>query len=242
MTTENVAVPQDDSPDIPLSVEPEVVPAEEPADAATLQAQVKKLEGDLRAEKGRSTRGRQTRQDDMENLMLGTSNEVRMLNRRVDALMQAIGTGNTDALPDELSQIQNQALQSQGELDYQRFWQTESQALLDAINDGDGNPLFDLQNSPELEQVRQNWTAAHERRDRAGLTQARAEAQEVARQAERQGRAVDSGAFELDTGPSAAGGGMGDERWLKEVYGNSSYNPTNADHKRAKDILDRLSG
>ena len=188
--------------------------------------------------------------------MLGTNNDVRMLGRRVDALMNAIGTGDTDRLPDELSQIQNQAMQSQIELEYQQFWQSESDALRNAMLDANGNPLLDLQSAPELERVRQDWTDAHNRKDRAGLARARAEAQEISRQAERsangnarqEGRAegresvVNSGAFELDTGPSAAGGGMSDDRWLREVYANTSYSPTPADHKRAKSILDNLEG
>ena len=251
MTTDNVAASQDETPDTPLEAT-----AEAPQTPEGMRAQIQKLEGDLRAEKGRGSRGRQTRQNDLENLMLGTNNEVRLIGRRVDALMQAIGTGDTDRLPDDLSQIQNQAIQSQVELEYQQFWQTESDALRSAMMDANGNPLLDLQNAPELHQVRQDWTDAHNRKDRAGLARARAEAQEISRQAERavngnvrqEGRAegresvVNSGAFELDTGPSAAGGGMGDERWLREVYGNTSYSPTPADHKRAKSILDNLEG
>jgi len=251
MTTDNVAAPQDETPDTPLEAT-----AEAPQTPEGMRAQIQKLEGDLRAEKGRGSRGRQTRQNDLENLMLGTNNEVRLIGRRVDALMQAIGTGDTDRLPDDLSQIQNQAMQSQVELEYQQFWQTESDALRSAMMDASGNPLLDLQSAPELAQVRQDWTDAHNRKDRAGLARARAEAQEISRQAERavngnvrqEGRAegresvVNSGAFELDTGPSAAGGGMGDERWLREIYGNTSYAPTPADHKRAKSILDNLEG
>jgi len=251
MTTDNVAASQDETPDTPLEAT-----AEAPQTPEGMRAQIQKLEGDLRAEKGRGSRGRQTRQNDLENLMLGTNNEVRLIGRRVDALMQAIGTGDTDRLPDDLSQIQNQAMQSQVELEYQQFWQTESDALRSAMMDANGNPLLDLQSAPELHQVRQDWTDAHNRKDRAGLARARAEAQEISRQAERavngnvrqEGRAegresvVNSGAFGLATGPSAAGGGMGDERWLREVYGNTSYSPTPADHKRAKSILDNLEG
>ena len=256
MTTGDMAAPRDETPDNLLETAPDTSSAEATQTPEELRAQVQKLEGDLRAEKGRGSRGRQTRQNDLENLMLGTNNEVRMIGRRVDALMQAIGTGDTDRLPDELSQIQNQAMQTQVELEYQQFWQTESDALRSAMMDANGNPLLDLQSAPELARVREEWTDAHNRRDRAGLARARAEAQEISRQAERavngnarqEGRVegresvVNSGAFELDTGPSAAGGGMGDERWFREVYGNSSYSPTPADHKRAKDILDNMEG
>ncbi len=53
--------------------------------------------------------------------------------------------------------------------------------------------------------------------------------------------AQDSGAFDLDTGPAAGGSGMSDQRWLDTVYGSEDYTPTSDDHKRAKDILDRLN-
>lgn len=216
-------------------------------DVEKLNAQVKKLESDLRAANGRG-KGKRGRTDDMDNLVLSTNNEVRMLSRRLDTLMNAIGTGETDILPDAVSKLNAQQAQSQADLDYQQQWETLSDDLVSAAKDDDGEDIIDVHNAPELEQVRQDWTAAHQRRDIAGLARAVADAQRVIRGIERaQGRvegrnsAVDSGAFELDTGPSAGGSGMSDQRWLNTVYGQDNYAPTPADHKRAKAILDRMA-
>ena len=228
---------------------------QEQPDAGTeitqLSKQVKKLEGDLKAANGRN-KGRRPRNDESDNLVLSTNNEVRMLSRRLDTLMNAIGTGETDALPDEVSKLNAQQAQSQADIDYQRQWEVLSEDLVAASKNDDDTEIVNIHTAPELEQVRQDWTAAHQRRDVAGLARAVSDAQRVIRGVERDndratGRAdgrnevVDSGAFELDTGPSAGGSGMSDQRWLDDVYGADNYSPTSEDHKRAKIILDRMS-
>ena len=228
---------------------------QEQPDAGTeitqLSKQVKKLEGDLKAANGRN-KGRRPRNDESDNLVLSTNNEVRMLSRRLDTLMNAIGTGETDALPDEVSKLNAQQAQSQADIDYQRQWEVLSEDLVAASKNDDDTEIVNIHTAPELEQVRQDWTAAHQRRDVAGLARAVADAQRVIREIEREngrteGRVegrneiVDSGAFELDTGPSVGGSGMSDERWLNDVYGAETYSPNAADHKRAKSILDRIN-
>ena len=213
-----------------------------------LNAQVKKLESDLRAANGR-TRSRRSRSDESDNLLLSTNNEVRMLSRRVDTLMNAIGTGDTDGLPDAVSQLNAQQAQSVADLDYQRQWEALSDDLVSVAKNADGEDIINIHTAPELEQVRQDWTSAHQRRDIAGLARAVAEAQRVARGLEREGRTStpqaqnndNTSAFELDTGPSVGGSGMSDERWLDTVYGAENYAPSKADHDRAKIILDRMA-
>ena len=251
MVTPNdaAATPAPDAQDAPQEE------AQEQQDAGTqiskLNDQIKKLEGDLKAATGRN-KGQRSRSDESDNLLLSTNNEVRMLSRRVDTLMNAIGTGETDALPDAVSKLNAQQAQSQADLDYQRQWEALSEDFVSAGRNGDDEVLIDIHSAPELEQVRQDWTSAHQRRDVAGLARAVAEAQKVIREVEREngrteGRAegrneiVNSGAFELDTGPSVGGSGMSDERWLNDVYGATNYSPTADDHKRAKTILDRMS-
>jgi len=218
------------------------------ADVEKLSAQVKKLESDLRAANGR-TRSKRSRSDESDNLLLSTNNEVRMLNRRVDTLMNAIGTGDTDGLPDAVSQLNAQQAQSVADLDYQQQWEGLSDDLVAAVKNADGQDIINIHTAPELEQVRQDWTSAHQRRDIAGLARAVAETQRVARGLEREGRSPvsqaqnndNTSAFELDTGPSVGGSGMSDERWLDRVYGAENFSPTKADHDRAKIILDRIA-
>ena len=218
------------------------------ADVEKLNAQVKKLESDLRAANGR-TRSRRSRSDESDNLLLSTNNEVRMLSRRVDTLMNAIGTGDTDGLPDAVSQLNAQQAQSVADLDYQRQWEGLSDDFVAAAKNADNEDIINIHTAPELEQVRQDWTSAHQRRDIAGLARAVAETQRIVRGLEREGRTAtpqaqnndNTSAFELDTGPSVGGSGMSDERWLDTVYGAENFSPTKADHDRAKIILDRIA-
>ncbi len=206
-------------------------------------AEIAKLKNDLKANNGR--RGRQNQ---MEQLLLGQGNDIRTINNRLDALMKAMSSGETDSLPAELSAIQEQAAQTQATLNYESAWNELSQELVDSVVDDTGATVLDLHESPELAAVRDMWTQAHNRRDVAGLHRAIAEAQKVARSVERSQRRVtapapppeeleETGEFDLSTGPSAGGAGMSDDRWMKEVYGNPERLATPEDHARAAKLL-----
>ena len=157
--------------------------------------------------------------------------------------MKAMSSGETDNLPAELSAIQEQAAQTQATIDYDTQWTELSQELVDSVVDDTGATVLDLHSAPELEHVRQMWTQAHNVKDVAGLNRAIAEAQKVARQAERTQRTAAPAAdeetteFDLSTGPSAGGAGMSDDRWMQEVYGNPERQATPEDHARAAKIL-----
>ena len=201
-------------------------------------AKIAKLENDLKASAGRRGRQNQTEQ-----LLLGQGNEIRTINSRLDSLLQAMSSGETDNLPAELSAIQAQAAQTQATINYDAQWTDLSQELLDSVVDDAGATVLDLHSAPELENVRQMWTQAHNVKDVAGLNRAIAEAQKVARQAERTQRTAAPAAdeetteFDLSTGPSAGGAGMSDDRWMKEVYGNPERQATPEDHARAAKLL-----
>ena len=201
-------------------------------------AKIAKLENDLKASAGRRGRQNQTEQ-----LLLGQGNEIRTINSRLDALLQAMSSGETDNLPAELSAIQAQAAQTQATINYDAESTGLSQELLDSVVDDTGATVLDLHSAPELEHVRQMWTQAHNVKDVAGLNRAIAEAQKVARQAERTQRTAAPAAdeetteFDLSTGPSAGGAGMSDDRWMKEVYGNPERQATPEDHARAAKLL-----
>ena len=244
MTTENsdvVALPDEvSSGDNPQD---EVVDWEKRAKDA--EGKAEKAENDLKAQ-----RGRRNRQQEQNDLVLQLSNQQRMTDRKLDALMQAMGTGDTDTLPEQLTSIQSDQASLNATAAYTNTWTSLSEDLVSLVQDEQGNDLIDLQTSPELAEVRTLWTDAHNRRDTRGLQAAVAEAEKVMRLVERGKRsatpagpatAEDSGAFDLDTGPAAGGSGMSDQRWLDTVYGSEEYAPTSADHKKAKSILDRIS-
>ena len=244
MTTENsdvVALSDEaSSGDTPQE---EVVDWELRAKAA--EDKVSKAENDLKAQ-----RGRRNRQQEQSDLVLQLSNQQRITDRKLDALMQAMGTGDTDTLPEQLTSIQGEQANLNATAAYTNTWTNLSEDLVSLVQDEQGSDLIDLQTSPELAEVRTMWTDAHNRKDVRGLQAAVSEAQKVMRQVERGQRsstpaepvtAEDSGAFDMDTGPSAGGSGMSNQRWLDTVYGSEDYTPTTADHKKAKSILDRLN-
>ena len=228
-------------PDVNQGDTPPTTEAPEPDYETQLKerdAKIAKLENDLKASAGRRGRQNQTEQ-----LLLGQGNEIRTINSRLDALLQAMSAGETDNLPAELSAIQAQAAQTQATINYDAEWTGLSQELLDSVVDDTGATVLDLHSAPELEHVRQMWTQAHNVKDVAGLNRAIAEAQKVARQAERTQRTAAPAAdeetteFDLSTGPSAGGAGMSDDRWMKEVYGNPERQATPEDHARAAKLL-----
>jgi len=218
----------------------------EPQDSGTpdYQAQVKerdaeiaKLKNDLKASSGRRGRQNQTEQ-----LLLGQGNDIRTLNSRLDALLKAMSSGDTDNLPAELSAIQEQSVQTQATIDYETQWTELSHELVDSLVDDTGATVLDLHASQELAEVREMWTQAHNRKDIAGLHRAIAAAQKVARTAERTQRTTSAAdeettEFDLSTGPSAGGAGMSDDRWMRDVYGNAERVATSEDHARAAKLL-----
>ena len=213
--------------------------------AKAAEDKVSKAENDLKAQ-----RGRRNRQQEQSDLVLQLSNQQRITDRKLDALMQAMGTGDTDTLPEQLTSIQGEQANLNATAAYTNTWTSLSEDLVSLVQDEQGIDLIDLQTSPELAEVRTMWTDAHNRKDVRGLQAAVSEAQKVMRQVERGQRsakpaepatAEDSGAFDMDTGPAAGGSGMSDQRWLDTVYGSEDYTPTSADHKKAKSILDRLN-
>ena len=214
-----------------------------------LEAQLSKVQNDLRAQSGR-----RNRQQELENLVLQTNNQTRLLDRKLEALIKATSSGDVDNLPEQLTTIHNDQATLEATSAYQTTWSELSNELVELVQDDDGNSILDLQQAPELEDVREIWTAAHRNQDARGLQRAMNEAITVVRRVERQRlketteeiktaakeEAVDAGAFDLDTGEAAGGSGLSDARWLREVYGNPDFSPTPDDNRRAKKILDAL--
>ena len=200
-------------------------------------AEIAKLKNDLKASSGRRGRQNQTEQ-----LLLGQGNDIRTMNNRLDALLKAMSSGDTDNLPAELSAIQEQSTLTQATIDYETQWTELSHELVDSLVDDTGATVLDLHASQELAEVREMWTQAHNRKDITGLHRAIAAAQKVARTAERTQRTTSAAEeetteFDLSTGPSAGGAGMSDDRWMKDVYGNAERVATPEDHARASKLL-----
>ena len=179
MTTENsdvVALSDEaSSADTPQE---EVIDWEARAKAAEDRAS--KAENDLK-----SQRGRRNRQQEQNDLVLQLSNQQRITDRKLDALMKAMGTGDTDTLPEQLTSIQGEQANLNATAAYTNTWTSLSEDLVSLVQDEQGIDLIDLQTSPELAEVRTMWTDAHNRKDVRGLQAAVSEAQKVMRQVER---------------------------------------------------------
>ena len=252
-TDPELAVQSEVVADQPVDQEPEEVDWQVRAEAA--EAANKKLENELKSQQGRNRRT-----DDVQHQLSSIGDRLSTIESANQAVLRAFSSGDTDDLPNELSTIQAQARQTSANRSYEARYADLSEELREAVQDDEGNPILDLYEAPELESIRQEWVTAHRNKDTGALATALAKAHRVARSVERttgrsseqqirteereaaKARLEEAGIFDLDTGPSAAGGGRSDDRWFREVYGSQTYDPTPADHKRARDYLQRLSG
>ena len=248
--TEEVVTQEPDAP------QPEVQEAEVEATAepeVDWKAQAERLEQQLKTEQGRNRK-----RDDTDTAILGIGDRMAAMEQSNAALVKALAEGDTESLPQQLSQIQAQSQNAQRGRTYQGRYEALTEQLMGAVQDTDGNQILDLHTAPELEDVRQSWVEAHKNKSMAGLYSALVRAHEVVRQTERSRanqmtdsvrdeerkaatqRLEEAGIYDLDTGPTSAGGGAGqdDWTWFTQTYGKME-NPSRADHARAARINKR---
>ena len=216
------------------------------------QATLGKLEQQLKTEQGRNKK-----RDDTDSAVLGIGDRLAAMEQSNAALIKALAEGDTDNLPQQLGQIQAQSQNTQRGRAYQNQYRVLTEQLRAATQDESGNDILSLYEAPELEEVRQSWVDANNKRSVSALYNTLVRAHEVVRQAER-GKANDraesvrqeertsakqrleeAGIYDLDTGAASAGGGAtkDDDTWFRG-YGKMD-NPTPADHARAKQINKR---
>ena len=248
--TEEVVTQEPDAP------QPEVQEAEVEATAepeVDWRAQAERLEQQLKTAQGRN----RTR-DDTDAAILGIGDRMAAMEQSNAALVKALAEGDTESLPQQLSQIQAQSQNNQRGRTYQSRYEALTEQLRGAVQDTDGNEIISLHSAPELEDVRQSWVEAHKNKSMAGLYSTLVRAHEVVRQAERSKatqatdsardeerkaatqRLEEAGIYDLDTGPASAGGGASqdDWAWFTQTYGKMD-NPSRADHARATRINKR---
>jgi hypothetical protein len=239
-------------PDAP---QPEVQEAETEATAepeVDWKAQAERLEQQLKTEQGRSRK-----RDDTDTAILGIGDRMVAMEQSNAALIKALAEGDTENLPQQLTQIQAQSQNNQRGRTYQSRYEALTGQLRGAMQDVEGNEILSLYEAPELEEVRQSWVEAHKNKSMAGLYSTLVRAHEVVRQTERskaaqmtdsvrqeertsaKQRLEEAGIYDLDTGPASAGGGAtkDDDTWFRE-YGKMD-SPTPADHARARRINKR---
>jgi len=251
-------VPEDVVTQEPDAPQPEVQEAEaEPevdwkARFDENQGTLDKLEQQLKTEQGRNRK-----RDDTDSAVLGIGDRLAAMEQSNSALIKALAEGDTDNLPQQLGQIQAQSQNTQRGRAYQNQYRVLTEQLKAATQDENGNDILSLYEAPELEEVRQSWVEANNKRSVSALYNTLVRTHEVIRQAERgkasekaetvrqeertsaKQRLEEAGIYDLDTGPASAGGGatQDDDTWFRG-YGKMD-SPTAADHAKAKRINKR---
>ena len=249
-----------ETPDAPSQSEtqPEAGETTEPeidwqTKAQELEKQVERAENNLRAERGRATK-----QTERDNSLFDLSDRLGAMEQSNMALIRALNSGDTDELPNQLTQIQNASTGRSAARSYEGRYNALAEELQGIVHDDDGNDIVSLFEAPELEQVRQLWLASHNKQDIAGLYDALNQAQRVVRRIERtrtqdelsairdQERAAakrqldEAGVYDMDTGVAASGAGVQDDDFLTSYARNPERHNTPEDHLRARRLLANL--
>ena len=216
------------------------------------QATLDKLEQQLKTEQGRNKK-----RDDTDSAVFGIGDRLSAMEQSNAALIKALAEGDTENLPQQLGQIQAQSQNTQRGRAYQNQYRVLTDQLREATQDEGGNDILSLYEAPELEEIRQSWVDANNKRSVSALYNTLVRTHEVVRQAERgkanekaesvrqeertsaKQRLEEAGIYDLDTGAASAGGGatQDDDTWFR-AYGRMD-NPSPEDHARAKRINKR---
>lgn len=165
-------VPVVDATEAPVEVvPPKTAPAEDGAnEVARLRAENAKLQNDLRSQQIGVMR--QTERDALLREVPGIRDEVVILRRTNSALLRALGSGETEALPKELERIEGEAETERGRRSFDERAGRLSAEVQQAIQGEDGKPLFDLVTVPELAEARALWQRGISERDLGALSEA----------------------------------------------------------------------
>ena len=202
---------------------PEEQPVEEvnyQVKATELESQVAKLENDLR-----SKDGQRRRDTDRDTELAGFKDELAAIRKVFSAYMDNMQQGgDPDVLQSQLSQINQDAAQSQQQRDVNTRYEREQTRLLSTVQDAEGNLLISEDDATKIQtQWQAAWQTAQEGNFDA-VYDLQIEAQRMVNQAER--RQADSdkkvlreeaktaskkalekaGINDLDTGAAIAGG------------------------------------
>ena len=189
------------------------------AKAAELEAQVKKMENDLR-----SRDGQRRRDTDRDAEFAGFRDELGAMRKVFSLYMDALQRGDTYEVQDQISQVNQELAQGQAVRDYNSRYDKEMNRLLSTVQDVDGNLFI---SEDDAVKIQSDWAAAWEKAktgDYEGIYDIQIEAAKMVAQEERR-RATDerkrlsdeaknaaktalekAGVANLDTGAAIAGG------------------------------------
>ena len=189
------------------------------AKAAELEAQVKKMENDLR-----SKDGQRRRDTDRDAEFAGFRDELTAMRKVFSLYMEAAQKGDTYEVQDQISQVNQELAQGQAARDYNSRYDHEMSRLLSTVQDESGNLFI---SEDDAVKIQTDWAAAWERAktgDNEGIYDVQINAAKMVAQEERRRAATErkvladeaknagkkalekAGVADLDTGAAIAGG------------------------------------
>ena len=189
------------------------------AKAAVLEAQVDKLNNDLR-----SKDGQRRRDTDRDAEFAGFRDELGAMRKVFSLYMDALQKGDTYEVQDQISAVNQELAQGQATRDYNSRYDKEMNRLLSTVQDTDGNLFISEEDAIKIQS---DWAAAWERAktgDYEGIYDAQIEAAKMVAQEERRRATSErqkladeaknagkkalekAGVADLDTGAAIAGG------------------------------------
>jgi hypothetical protein len=187
--------------------------------AAILEAQVKKMENDLR-----SKDGQRRRDTDRDAEFAGFRDELTAMRKVFSLYMEAAQKGDTYEVQDQISAVNQELAQGQATRDYNSRYDKEMNRLLSTVQDTDGNLFI---SEDDAIKIQSDWAAAWERAktgDNEGIYDVQIEAAKMVAQEERRRATAErqklsdeaknagkkalekAGVADLDTGAAIAGG------------------------------------
>jgi hypothetical protein len=154
-------------------------------EAEQLRGRAEKAENDLKAQRNQ----RQSLTQQMQQAVAPIMERLEASEQANERILRALASGDTDQVSQELEEIGQERVRTT-ELD-QRFQgqydglYRELMQIQEDISDDQGNPVFDIQTSPEMTEVRNEWNEAYSNRDVAQLAILLSRAQRIAFQLQR---------------------------------------------------------
>lgn len=154
-------------------------------EAEQLRGRAEKAENDLKAQRNQ----RQSLTQQMQQAVAPIMERLEASEQANERILRALASGDTDQVSQELEEIGQERARTT-ELD-QRFQgqydglYRELMQIQEDISDDQGNPVFDIQTSPEMTEVRNEWNVAYSNRDVAQLAILLSRAQRIAFQLQR---------------------------------------------------------
>jgi hypothetical protein len=167
--------PESETPDETTEESPQEKALRERAEA------LDKRERDLKAQAGRIRK-----EQEREQILLDLGDQVAAQNKSQAALIKALTSGETETLPAELTAISQETAQTSSQRKFQTQYNSLWADLQEAVKDESGEPLIDLFNAPELNDVRAMWNEGQSNADLATLNSAIMATYKIVRQKERE--------------------------------------------------------